>query len=82
MRQLLMLILVDGCQYGMFLRTTTISGGGGCKELRSLACPLARCAKLVGERAKVNEEGVKSYNRCAKLACKNVHEERTSEGVL
>ena len=40
LRQLLMMILVDGYQDGMLSRTTTISGGGGCKDLRFLACPL------------------------------------------
>ena len=42
MRQLLMTILVDGYQDGMLSRMTTTSGGGGCKDLQSLARPPAR----------------------------------------
>ena len=52
MRQLLMLILVDGYQDAMLLRTTMISGGGGCKDLWTLACPPARTATTqLGEQA-------------------------------
>jgi len=36
---MIQLILVDDYQDGMLSRMTTTSGGGGCKDLRSLARP-------------------------------------------